>query len=282
MRVPTPKVCRIQEVAARAGVSCRGVDGAAKRWAELLDGWTLPDEILYQAPEDPWRIDVECVEAPAGPPEDTPSRRLALDALPDDGVVLDVGCGAGAASLALVPPAGRLIGLDTSPVMLRAFVAACRRQGVAYETVEGEWPTAAALVPTADVAICHHVAYNVRDIVAFVVELTGRARRRVVVELGAVHPLRPLRPLWRHFWNLERPPGPTAGDFLAVLQELEIEPIVEQAPGRPHLRSFDDAVTVARRRLCLPVERTDDVAAGLRVLPPTPAEVWTFAWPGDA
>jgi SAM-dependent methyltransferase len=258
------------------------VDGAAKRWAELLDGWTIPDDILFQAPEDPWRMDAVCVEAPAGPPEDTPSRRLAVEALADDGSVLDVGCGAGAASLALVPPAGFLIGLDRDPAMLTAFRAACTRRGVLYETVLGEWPTAAALVHAADVAVCHHVAYNARDIVAFVVELTGRARRRVVVELAAVHPMRPLGPLWRHFWKLERPPGPTAGDFLAVLQELDIEPVVEQAPGRPHLRSFEDAVTVTRRRLCLPVEREPDVAAGLRVLPTTPTEVWTFAWPGDA
>jgi SAM-dependent methyltransferase len=258
------------------------VDGAAKRWAELLDGWTIPDEMLFQAPEDPWLIDPVCVEAPSGPPEDTPSRRLAIEALPDDGAVLDVGCGAGAASLALVPPAGLLIGVDAAPAMLTAFAAACTRRGVPYEAVEGEWPTAAALVPAADVAVCHHVAYNVRDIVAFVVELTGRARHRVVVELAAVHPLLPLGPLWRYFWKIDRPPGPRADDFLAVLRELDIEPIVEQAPGRPHLRSFEDAVTVARRRLCLPVDRSDEVAAGLRVLPKRPTEVWTFAWPGDA
>jgi SAM-dependent methyltransferase len=257
------------------------VDGAAKRWAELLDGWTIPDDILFQAPEDPWHIDPVCVEAPVGPPEDTPSRRLALEALPADGSVLDVGCGAGAASLALVPPAGLLIGVDSVPAMLTAFRAACTRRLVPFEAVLGEWPTVASEVPSADVVVCHHVVYNARDIVAFVVELTGRARRRVVVELGAVHPLRPLGPLWRHFWKLERPPGPTAGDFLAVLQELDIQPLVEQAPGRPHLRSFEDAVTVARRRLCLPVEREPDVAGGLRVLPKTPTEVWTFAWPGD-
>jgi SAM-dependent methyltransferase len=258
------------------------VDGAARRWAELLDGWTIPDDILFQAPEDPWHIDPVCVEAPVGPPEDTPSRRLALEALPDDGSVLDVGCGAGAAALALVPPAGFVVGVDSAPAMLAAFGAACIRRGVLYDAVLGEWPTVASQVSAADVAVSHHVAYNARDVVAFIVELTGRARRRVVVELAAVHPMRPLGPLWRHFWNLERPPGPTAGDFLAVLRELDMEPVVEQAPGRPHLRSFDDAVTVTRRRLCLPVEREPDVAAGLRVLPKTPTEVWTFAWPGDA
>jgi SAM-dependent methyltransferase len=257
------------------------MEGAARRWAELLDGWSIPDEILFQAPEDPWWMDPVCVEAPAVP-VDTPSRRLALEALPEAGRVLDVGCGAGAASLALVPPAGWLIGVDSSPAMLAAFGDGCRRRGVPFEAVEGEWPAAAALVPVADVVVCHHVAYNVRDIIAFVVELTGRARGRAVVELAAVHPLRPLAPLWRHFWKLDRPPGPTAGDFLAVVDEAGISPIVEQAPGRPHVRSFDDAVHVARRQLCLPVEREPEVAEALGVLPKTPTEVWTFAWQGDA
>jgi SAM-dependent methyltransferase len=257
-------------------------EGAARRWAELLDGWTVPDEVLFQAPEDPWAIDPACVEAPEDPPADTPSRRLALEALPEDGSVLDVGCGAGAASLALVPPAACAVGVDVDARMLTAFGAACRRRRVPYEAIEGEWPVVASATPVADVAVSHHVAYNVRDLVAFVVELTGRARRRVVVEIGAVHPLVPLAPLWRYFWKLDRPAGPTAGDFLAVLHEAGIDPIVEQAAGHPHHRSPADAARITRRRLCLPVEREDEVARGLQVLPATATEVWTFAWPGDA
>src|SRR5262249_53548699 len=147
---PHPKVCRIQQVAARAGVSCELMDGAARRWAELLDGWSIPDEILFQAPEDPWWIDPACVEPPAEP-EDTPSRRLAREARADGGRVLDVGCGAGAASLALVPPAGWLIGVDSSPAMLAAFADACRRRRVPFQTVDGEWPMVASQVPVADV-----------------------------------------------------------------------------------------------------------------------------------
>jgi hypothetical protein len=132
------------------------------------------------------------------------------------------------------------------------------------------------------VVVSHHVAYNVRDIVAFVVELTGRARRRVVVEMGAIHPMRSLAPLWRYFWQLDRPDGPTAGDFLAVLEDLDIRATVEKAPGRPQVRDPAAAARITRRRLALPVEREPEVAAGLRVLPKTPTDVWTFAWPGDA
>src|SRR4051794_15132509 len=257
------------------------MDSAARRWAELLDGWIIPDEILFQAPDDPWAIAPAAV-APAAEPDDTPSRRLAAESLPTGGSVLDVGCGAGAASLALVPPAGSVVGLDVSTAMLDAFAAGCRARGVHYQAVLGDWPTAAGIVDVAHVVVCHHLAYSMRDVLAMVVELTGRARHRVVVELGAVHPSVGLAPMWRHFWKLDRPRGPTAGDFLAVLTEAGIEPVVAQAPGRRHIHSAAHAAEVARRRLCLPEERREEVARALQVLPPSPTDVWTFAWPGDA
>ena len=220
--------------------------------------------------------------APPPVPTDTPSRRYALESLPTGGSILDVGCGAGAASLALVPPAGSVVGLDRSSAMLDAFGAACRARGVHYQAVLGEWPAAAAIVDVAHVVVCHHLAYAMRDVVAFAVELTGRARYRVVVELGAAHPSVALAPLWRYFWKLDRPRGPTAGDFLAALTEAGIEPVVAQAPGRPPVKSAADAAAVARRRLCLPLEREAEVARALAVVPPTSSDVWTFAWPGDA
>ena len=135
-------------------------DSTARRWAELLDGWIIPDEILFQAPEDPWAM-TPAAMAPPLVPDDTPSRRLAMESLPAGGSVLDVGCGAGAASLALVPPAGSIVGVDASTTMLDAFAAGCRARGVAYQAVLGEWPVAASLVGVAHVVVCHHVAYNV-------------------------------------------------------------------------------------------------------------------------
>jgi len=47
------------------------MDSAARRWAELLDGWTIPDEVLFQAPDDPWAIAPNAVAAPPLP-ADTP------------------------------------------------------------------------------------------------------------------------------------------------------------------------------------------------------------------
>ena len=80
----------------------------AERWSEALAGWAIPEEILAVAPESPWGFPTEVFvtaarEALVAPP--TPTHRRALEALPLGGVVLDVGAGAGAASLPLTPRA---------------------------------------------------------------------------------------------------------------------------------------------------------------------------------
>lgn len=161
---------------------------AADRWREELAGWTIPDEILATAPEPPWGFPVELFHAEAAP-ADSPSRSRAFEALPLGGSVLDVGCGGGAASFALVPPASSLVGLDSSADMLADYAETAARLEVAHAEVLGSWPDVAAQAPVVDVVACHHVLYNVADLEPFVHALTEHARRRVVVELTARHPL---------------------------------------------------------------------------------------------
>ena len=84
----------------------------------------------------------------------------------------------------------------------------------------------AGATPAADVAVCHHVIYNVPEPVPFVEALTAHARRRVVLELMPAHPVSNLNDLWMRFHGLRRPTRPTADDFVAVLAEMGI------APGR--------------------------------------------------
>jgi SAM-dependent methyltransferase len=222
-------------------------------------------------------------------PVDTPSRRMALEALGalgapgGGGSVLDVGCGGGIASLALVPPAAELVGVDERPEALAGFLAAASAAGVPASVVEGRWPDVAPSVEPADVVVCHHFLYNAPDVAPFVEALTAHARRLVVVELTAAHPLVYLAPLWRTFWDLERPPGPRAEDALAVLREFGIEPEVELGRRPPgHWRSPEQQVRLARKRLCLPAERDAEVADALAELPLVPDDVWAFSWPGSA
>lgn len=236
---------------------------ALRRWRESLEGWAIPEEILAAAPEDPWSFPAEVFATKAdADPDATPSRLRAVEALPEGGVVLDVGCGAGAASLGLVPPAGRLIGVDSLNEMLVEFERRARRVGVGYGTVEGAWPEVADAVEAADVVVCHHVLYNVADLAPFVSRLTEHARRRVVVELTEEHPIAWTGDLWRRFHSLERPRGPTVRHCVAALRELGVDPVVEDFDdpgGAWGFRRKEDAVAMVRRRLCLPAGRDREI-----------------------
>ena len=224
-------------------------------------GWAVPERILAQAPESPWgflpgMFTVDHDEAPLY----LPSRRIALNVLGTGGSVLDVGSGGGSASLSLVPAVTSIIGVDEREDVLEQLQAGAAARGVPCQTVEGAWPDVAPLVEPADVVVCHHVLYNEPpDAVAFVQQLTSHARRMVVMELNALHPLVYLAPLWQRFRQLERPDGPAASDAVAIVRELSIEPRVALAerPGG-HWRSPDQQVPLARKRLCLPASRRRD------------------------
>ncbi len=260
------------------------VTGAAARWADDLASWAIPPEILDRAPEPPWGFPTALFEraaeqaltdAGAGP-----SRQRAREALDEGASVLDVGVGGGAGSLPLAPPAALLVGVDQGAEMLSAFAEACERRGVAHREVQGAWPDVAALVEPADVAVCHHVFYNVAGLVPFVEALTEHARRRVVVELFAEHPMVGLNPLWRALHGVERPTSPTASDAFEVLAEMGL-PVRYEESERPSLwREVDPAerVAFARRRLCLGPDRDADIEA---LLPPPedePQRLVTLWW----
>lgn len=240
---------------------------AVDRWAEQLAAWAIPEHILATAPESPWvlpqgvftrRVDRH-LAAPA-----TPTHRAVLAGLP--GSVLDVGAGAGAASLPCAEAITHVTAVDTSAGLLAEFGRRAEALSLPFRVVEGRWP--GVDVEPADVVVCAHVLYNAPDLEPFVTALTAHARRKVVVELAEAHPLTTLNPLWRHFHGLERPTGPTADDAVAALRELGLDPAVERwhKAAEPEYAHFDELVDVTRRRLCLPAERAGEVAEALRGL----------------
>jgi SAM-dependent methyltransferase len=259
--------------------------GAAEaRWAEQLAGWAIPDEILAQAAADPWKLTPNLFPAPEAedePPETT-SLRAAREALGEGGTVIDVGVGGGAASLPLAPPATVITGVDISDEMLKAFSEAAKKRGVKSRFFAGRWPDNARAVPPADVVMSNHVFYNVADLERFAVALTAHARRRVVVEITGRHPVAATNALWKRFWDLDRPEGPTADDAIAVLREAGIEPEVEREM-RPRRRPVlhADRLAFLTRRLCLPPDRQPEVEVALEETPePAEWEVVTLWWPG--
>jgi SAM-dependent methyltransferase len=242
-----------------------------EQWRSDLESWAIPAEILSATPESPWVLPRRFFIGRAEGSRSTfwgPSCRRAWEALATPGSVLDVGAGAGAACLPLLARATAVTAVDSDQELLGVLADNADRLGTTVNAIYGRWPDVADEVEPADVVTCHHVLYNVADLGPFVGALTNHARRLVVVELTARHPLTGLNPLWERFHGLVRPNVPTAFDALAVLKELGLAPCHEvwSRSGDSVHGTFEDKVEVTRRRLCLGPDRTDEVAVALREL----------------
>jgi SAM-dependent methyltransferase len=242
---------------------------ALDRWREQLAAWAIPARILEAAPESPYGFPVAPFRTRgerSSRGAATPTTLAALEALPDGGRVLDVGCGGGATSLPLAGRAGVVVGVDAQEDMLEGFLENARAAGVAAEAVHGRWPDAAPRVRPVDVAVAGHVLYNVGALEPFVRALTTTARRRVVIEITERHPLHWMNDLWLRFHGVQRPEGPDADNAVAALGELELEPVVERWTAAPRPGGFErreDAVALTRRRLCLDPARDAELEEAL-------------------
>jgi SAM-dependent methyltransferase len=250
---------------------------ALDRWRAQLEAWAIPAPILAAAPEPPWGFPAElfrsraaeAAEAAESGDGQNPTTRMAAEALPEGGSVLDIGCGGGATSLPLAARAGLLVGLDGQPDMLPGFMQAAAAAGVAARTISAAWPEGAAQVEPADVVVCGHVLYNVAEAGPFLVALNRHARHRVVLEITARHPLAWMSDLWERFHGLRRPQGPTVEDAMAAIREIGVTPhrqdrrVGESHPAGGGFARKEDAVALVRRRLCLSATRDPEVQAAL-------------------
>jgi SAM-dependent methyltransferase len=260
----------------REGNGAASLPGLLDRWRSDLAAWAIPDHIIAAAEQSPWVLPREVfirrasrvAAAPSGP-----SYERARAALDPAGTVLDVGSGAGTASLPLLPRCTGLTAVDADAHLLAELARQAAPSGVELRLVAGRWPDTAAAAGGADVVTCHHVLYNAPDLEPFLTALTAAARRLVVVELTAVHPLSSLNALWQQFWDLARPDGPTADDVLAILAAMGLRARSQRwrrSGGRDYA-SFAEMTDVTRRRLCLPPERASEVAKALTDLGVDPA-----------
>ena len=273
------------------------LDDLLERWRAALAAWAIPEPITSAVTESPWVLPRQVFArradrlsaAPSGP-----SFRLAWAALDPAGTVLDVGSGAGAACLPLLPRISSLTAVDADAGMLAELSERVATAGIPVRMVPGSWPETAALAGPADLVTCHHVLYNVPEVGPFVTALTRSARRLVVAEMTARHPLMTLNPLWLKFHGLLRPVSPTAADLIRILAVMGLRPCHEtsrRGSGRDYA-SFEDLVDVTRRRLCLPPGRAAELADALvaaGVDPEHPGElasagreVVTIWWNGTA
>jgi len=254
------------------------------RWRADLATWAIPAEILAQAPDTPWiperavfiRRALARTAAPGGA-----SYRRAAEALPPGGTILDIGAGAGAASLPHLAHAASLVAVDADATLLAELVRQAGPAVTRVRTVIGRWPDVAADVGAADVVVCHHVLYNVPDLEPFVAALAAHARRRVVIEITPAHPLTRLNPLWERIHGLRRPTRPTWTDAAETIRSLghAVEVEREELPADPRGGTWDELVATTARRLCLRPERSNDVAAALEAEGAHPDDPTTWTPP---
>ncbi len=232
---------------------------AGKYWRDSLAAWAIPSEIIDQAPENPWIHPPAMFDLPQVI-EDSISHQRAREVLEPGDSLLDIGCGGGIAAFAVVPPVGHVIGVDHQAEMLEMFSSNAKARGVTSEVFEGFWPAVAEKVQVADVVATHHVVYNVSGIEEFLLAMNAHAMKRVIIEMPQRHPLTTAAPLWKHFWNLERPVDPTPEDLMNVLSELGISAHLELWEGSMRTEAdLKSQANFSRIRLCLPESREGEV-----------------------
>jgi 2-polyprenyl-3-methyl-5-hydroxy-6-metoxy-1,4-benzoquinol methylase len=259
---------------------------AAERWRENIRRAEVPQAILDAAPEPGFTLEPERFRWK--PEEDAkqpvrPSRRRALEALPEGGSVLDVGVGGGASSLGLVPKAGLIIGVDPLEGMLASFRDSASAAGVVTKAVLGSWPDVAGEVPPADVAVCHHAIYREEQIEDFLLAMTSHARHRVVIEVSEHSPLAALNPLWMSFHGVERPDWLVPDTLQAVLEQMGCVVQREDIVLPPAVQEVTpQTVAFARRRLYVGPERDPEIEDFLRTREPQEHRVAALWWAGQA
>lgn len=251
---------------------------AAEKWKSDLEAWSIPQEILEQAPESPWIHPSVLFQIPKQI-ELTPSHQMAFEALPFDGSILDIGCGGGIAAFAMGSKAGLVIGVDHQPEMLEMFTQNAQDRHVDSRVHEGFWPAIEGQIEIADVAVAHHVVYNVQEIVSFISAMNSHARKRVVLEMPQHHPLSNLSSAWKFFWNLDRPSAPTPQDLMQVLKEMGINAHLQLWEGNLRQeRDLDEAVGFMRIRLCLPISKDGEIREFLYKNPPSEIRPLATIW----
>ena len=265
---------------------------AGQHWSEQLLSWAIPEEIVAQAEVPPWAHDPKTFAVDETLDPTSPIFELARELLPlEGGTVMDIGCGGGRSSLPLAPRAKHIVGVDENPAMLARFQQAADEARVSLTEIQGRFPDVVIAgtksgqsVQPCDVVVCHHVFFNVADLEPFIVALTAMARLGVVVVMPKKHPQSTWNEGWKHFWNIDRPDGPTSDDAVKVIEGLGLEPevfVVERPAMSRHAEDPASLVASARRRLCLPAHRDAEIEEWLRDHPPAfMSDVVVLRWPG--
>ena len=227
---------------------------ASQRWKAMIEEEHAQSERMRGAvppPEDHWRPYAQQFKADPRRAGDPLVNRLLHEIAPHN-TVIDVGAGGGRLALPLALRCRHVTAVEPSASM----VAVLRQQISNYSiqnvsVVEAAWGDAE--VEAADIVLCAHVMYIVRDVEHFVRKLEAHARERVLVVLYEAPPQSQLYPLWKRIHGEERIPLPGLSEYRDVLSQLGISPHVETLSQRLP-RGYDNhqqALELLSRRLYL-------------------------------
>ena len=168
--------------------------------------------------------------------------------------ILDIGAGTGRFSLALAPYAKYITAVEPSAAMMDFLRRDAVDKGLSnISYVQTTWQDAPEDLE-ADIVICSHVLYPIRDIAPFLTKLQKATRLACYIYLRATHIDAATAPLWERFHGDERRLPPGYIHALDVLYEMGIYANVEivKLPQSLRYPSLDVAVAELMEQLILP------------------------------
>ncbi|MBA3305567.1 MAG: methyltransferase domain-containing protein [Thermoleophilaceae bacterium] len=194
--------------------------------------------------------------------EEDPFLRRLCRVMGPASTAIDVGAGTGRYALPLAAGVGHVTAVDPSAAMLAILRRDAERLGVTnLTTVQRTWEQAGTAA--ADVVFSAFVLTLVPDARPFLAKLDAAARHHAFLYLGAYSADAVLDPLWRHFHEAPRAPGPSYLDALSVLRELEIEPKVKvvEIANRRRFATIDEAAEHYATGCCWPTPPPSDATS---------------------
>jgi SAM-dependent methyltransferase len=235
------------------------VQSAAERWRELIDARARQMDAAYarlgRTSADFWDRRARGFHRATKDSVTTDPLFLRLrKVVTPVSSVLDVGAGTGRFSLALAPLVQHVTAVEPNAAMLQYLRQDVAAQGLTNVSfIPTTWQEAPANL-RADIVICSHVLYPIREIEPFVAKLDAATLRACYLYLRATHFDALTAHLWQHFHGDERCLPPGYIHALDVLYDMGIYADVEvvQSPQSLLFPSLDDAVTALSEQLILP------------------------------
>jgi SAM-dependent methyltransferase len=168
--------------------------------------------------------------------------------------ILDVGAGTGRFALALAPQVKQVVAVEPNATMLGYLQAEADAQRITnISSIPTTWQQAPDNLQ-ADIVLCSHVLYPLRDVDVFLTKLMAATRQSCYITMRATHFDALTGHLWEHFHGEPRRLPPGYIHALDVLYEMGIYADVEvtKQPSSMRFLTLDEATEQMVEQLILP------------------------------